>query len=378
MWINLRAGLCAATFVAFLPATFSSSSNSARVKIIPKLATDSVKVDADDPAIWINPTNPALSAIIGTDKDSAQGGLYVWNLQGEQLQFVPIERPNNVDVRQGMKLGKRMIDIAVTQECRKRTLRVFEINPATGALTDITIAGGIPTPELEAPYGLCLYRRTSDGAMFVMTSSREGESAKHLHQYQLFDDGQGKVHGQYVRAFGRNSILDKVEGLVADDELGYVYAGDEEAAVRKYHADPASGNDTQLAEFALGDGIEGDREGLAIYRCTEKTGYLLLSSQKGKSYSSIKVYRREGEPGNPHEHKLLTTLDTIGSEETDGLEVTHHGVHEKFPHGLIVKHDSPGRQFKLYSWQDFMLGMPQICASPKPNTVHVGKKAYVR
>lgn len=365
MWTSLRTTLGAAAITALMPAIVFNSSNTKSVKLFPKSATDSVKVDADDPAIWVHPTNPALAVIIGTDKDSAAGGLYVWNLNGEQLQFVPIERPNNVDVRHGMKLGGRTVDIAVTQECRKRTLRVFAIDSTNGTLTDLTIASGISTAELEAPYGLCLYRRARDGAMFVITSSREGESAKGLHQYQLLDDGKGKVRGQYVRQFGRQTIADKVEGLVADDELGFVYAADEEAAVRKYHADPAQENDKELAHFALDDGIQGDREGLAIYRCDEKTGYLLLSSQKGTKYSALKVYRREGEPGNPHEHKLLTTVDTIGSHETDGLEVTHHGVHERFPHGIIVKHDSPGRNFKIYSWQDFRLGMPQICASSK-------------
>lgn len=364
MWPNLSATLLVAALLALLPNASSLSTNSKNVKIFPKLATDSVRVDADDPAIWVNAANPALSVIIGTDKDSAHGGLYVWNLQGEQLQFVPIERPNNVDVRHGMKLGARTIDIAVTQECRKQTLRVFEINTVDGKLIDITTREGIATPELEAPYGLCLYRRPSDGAMFVIASSRAGESARHLHQYQLFEDEHGKIRGKYVRAFGRNSIADKVEGLVADDEFGYVYAADEEAAVRKYHADPANDNANELAAFALEDGIFGDREGLAIYRCDAKSGYLLLSSQKGKRYSSIKVYRREGEPGNPHEHKLLTTLDTVGSNETDGLEVTHHGVHEQFPHGMIVKHDSPGRHFKIYSWKDIMLGLPIICAAP--------------
>lgn len=363
MWTNLSATLSLAAFLALLPNIPAASNNSKTVKIFPKLATDSVRVDADDPAIWINATDPARSVIIGTDKDSAHGGLYVWNLKGEQLQFVPIERPNNVDVRHGMKLGKRTIDIAVTQECRKRTLRVFEINASDGTLIDITTSAGIATPELEAPYGLCLYRRPKDGALFVIASSREGESARHLFQYQLFEDQKGKVRGKHVRTFGRESIADKVEGLVADDELGYVYAADEEAAVRKYYADPARKNDEQLAAFALEDGIAGDREGLAIYRCGEKNGYLLLSSQKGTRYSSLKVYRREGEPDDPHAHKLLTTLDTVGSHETDGLEVTHHGVHEQFPHGMIVKHDSPGRQFKIYSWKDFMLGMPQVCAA---------------
>jgi len=348
-----------------LTALVLSLESSTFIKIFPKVATGAVKADADDPAIWIHPTDPALSVIIGTDKDSAEGGLYVWNLQGRQLQFIPIARPNNVDVRHSMQLGTRTVDIAVTQECRNRRLRVFEINPQNGLLTDITTSAGIATPELEAPYGLCLYRRKHDGAMFVIASSRAGKSATSLHQYQLSDDGQGKVQGKYVRAFGHNTIEDKVEGLVADDELGYVYAADEEAAVRKYHADPAGGNDQALAVFASDDGIKGDREGLALYRCDEQTGYLLLSSQKGKKYSSLKVYRREGEVGDPHEHKLLMTLDTIGSNETDGLEVTHHGIQGQFPHGFIVKHDSPGRRFQLYSWQDLMLSVPQICSSQK-------------
>src|SRR5690349_1849047 len=32
---------------------------------------------ADDPAIWVNPKDPAKSAVIGTDK---KGGLYVYDL----------------------------------------------------------------------------------------------------------------------------------------------------------------------------------------------------------------------------------------------------------------------------------------------------------
>lgn len=365
MPIRVKLFLCILVLAAYPLGAFANSPNSARVKIFPRLATAPVKVDADDPAIWIHPTNPALSVIIGTDKDSAHGGLYVWDLQGKQLQFVPIERPNNVDVRQGVKIGNHTLDLAVTQECRKQTLRVFAVNQEDGTLADITTAAGIATPELEAPYGLALYHRHSDGAVFVISSSREGESAKHLHQYQLFDDGHGRIAGRYVRAFGHYSIKDKVEGLLVDDELGYVYAADEEAAVRKYHVDPEHSNAAALAVFALDDGIKGDREGLALYRCDERSGYILLSSQKGKDYSSIKIYRREGEPGNPHVHKLLATLDTIGSEDTDGLEVTPQGVDERFPHGMIVKHDSPGRQFKMYSWQDFMLSLPEICAGSK-------------
>jgi hypothetical protein len=42
--------------------------------------------DADDPAIWVNPHDPAKSTIIGTDK---LGGLAVYNLAGNQIQYLP-------------------------------------------------------------------------------------------------------------------------------------------------------------------------------------------------------------------------------------------------------------------------------------------------
>src|SRR5210317_39521 len=51
---------------------------------------------ADDPAIWIHPTDPGLSTIIGTDK---RGGLAVYALDGTELQYIPAGRLNNVDLR---------------------------------------------------------------------------------------------------------------------------------------------------------------------------------------------------------------------------------------------------------------------------------------
>src|SRR5262249_44232403 len=57
---------------------------------------------ADDPAIWINPNDPAKSTIIGTDK---MGGLAVYDLSGKQIQYLPDGRMDNVDLRDGFKLG---------------------------------------------------------------------------------------------------------------------------------------------------------------------------------------------------------------------------------------------------------------------------------
>jgi hypothetical protein len=45
----------------------------------PVVSTSPTGGNADDPAIWIHPTDPARSVVIGTDKDA---GVYVWNMDG--------------------------------------------------------------------------------------------------------------------------------------------------------------------------------------------------------------------------------------------------------------------------------------------------------
>ena len=53
---------------------------------------------ADDPAIWVNPRDPAQSLIIGANKKL---GLEVYDLAGRRIQTLPDGRMNNVDLRDG-------------------------------------------------------------------------------------------------------------------------------------------------------------------------------------------------------------------------------------------------------------------------------------
>src|SRR3546814_16085121 len=57
---------------------------------------------ADDPAIWANPGDPAASLVIATDK---KAGLYVYDMRGEVVQFLPDGQMNNVDLREGFALS---------------------------------------------------------------------------------------------------------------------------------------------------------------------------------------------------------------------------------------------------------------------------------
>ncbi|MGH7600266.1 MAG: phytase, partial [bacterium] len=127
--------------------------------------------------------------------------------------------------------------------------------------------------------------------------------------------------------------------------------------VHKFYADPARG-DKRLALFATKDGISGEREGMAIYKCNENTGYLLLSSQGD---TTVKVYPREGDPGDPHQHNLLMTIKTNGAVETDGLDVTSVSTSADFPHGFLISHNSSGKNFRLYAWEDIAQTNLKIC-----------------
>jgi 3-phytase len=314
------------------------------IVVSPKMSTSAVLSDADDPAVWVHPSDPEKSLIIGTDKGNfPNGGLFVWNLDGVLLQRLNIDHPNNVDVRYGMRLQAGLIDIAVASMSDGGEIRVFKIDPDARMLSDITTANGIPA--VSVPYGICLYKRPADGAVFAVVSDNTSNNNK-LWQLLLEDDGAGKVRGTKVREVG--NFTGRVEGLVADDDHGYLYAAEENLGIHKFYADPARG-DTRLALFATGDGISGEREGMAIYKCNDGAGYLLVSNQGD---TTVKVYPREGAPGNPHQHSLITTIKTNGAIETDGLEVTSARTSANLLHGFLISHNSPGKNFRLYAWED--------------------------
>lgn len=68
--VHLTAGLAILVAPTAVPAIAQSSEVSAKVE------TQSVPIDgdaADDPAIWVHPTDPSLSTVIGTDKEGGLG-----------------------------------------------------------------------------------------------------------------------------------------------------------------------------------------------------------------------------------------------------------------------------------------------------------------
>jgi 3-phytase len=314
----------------------------------PVVVTDTVPVDADDPAIWIHPTDPARSLVLGTDKGDSNGGVYAFTLDGRidrARSVTPLARMNNVDVAQDVAIGPGRMDIAVATERNRQRLRVFrlpEMRPIDG--------GGIEVFDGDtsrAPMGVALYRRPSDGVVFAIVGGKGGPTdGTYLWQYRLEAGRDGAVRGVRVRAFGAYSGRKEIEAIAVDDELGYVYYSDEGVGVRKYHADPDSGV-AELALFATAH-VVGDHEGIAIFGRDDSTGYILLSDQQA---GRVHVFPREGMGSDrPQEHPLLAVIP-VRAAETDGLEVTNRALGERFPSGLLVMMSNRGA-FHFYDWRD--------------------------
>lgn len=314
---------------------------------VPAFVTDSVSHDTDDPAIWINPHDPAKSLIIGTDKD-AEGALYVFDLYGKAIDSLVvrgIQRPNNVDVGYGLDLGGRTVDFAVTGERMTSRLRFFSLPD----MKEIN-AGGIEVyqgelgPDFRDLMGVALFQDKESGKNFVIVGRKNGPTdGTYLWQYEILGQ-DGGISLNLVRKFGAYSGKKEIEAIAVDAELGYVYYSDEGVGVRKYFADPAKGNE-ELAFFAT-EGFSDDHEGISIYKVDDGTGYILVSDQGAGLFH---VFPREGAVSNPHEHNLITKI-AIGTISSDGSETTSMALGSEFPHGLFVAM-SDDKTFRIYRWE---------------------------
>jgi len=303
--------------------------------------------DADDPAIYVHPTDAAKSLVIGTLKD---GGLSVYDLNGKVTQTISPGEPgevryNNVDLVYGFKLGNQSVDLAIASDRENDTLAIFKIDPTTRQLTNVTdnnITGsifGVDDGEQTA-YGLTTYTSPVSGKSYVFVSQREGNQVAQL---ELVNDG-GKISTKLVRSLtvpipGGGNLEDaQVEGMVADRELGYLYVGQEKGGIFKFSAEPSGGNTGNLIEAVKPDGsnLAADVEGLTIYYAADGKGYLLASSQGDSTYA---VFTRAGNNDYLGNFAIGAAGGVDSVEESDGADVINVPLGSQFPSGLLVVQD---------------------------------------
>lgn len=327
---------------------FSNDGKPVQLGLTPVRSTEALPNDSDDPAIWVHPTDGTKSLILGTDKHEATGGLFVFDLQGKIVQKItPLDRPNNVDVIQGVKLGDKTMDLAVVTERVQEQLKFYSIDE-NGSLSDITGKTKI-LPEAQGdeklPMGAAFWK-LPDESVQVFVSPKTGPKLGYIAQYKLSLSSEGKVDITLVRRLGSFSGPDKegsgeIEALVVDQGAGQLYFSDELAAIKRMPADPA--NKAGEYSFARGE-YKGDREGLAVVKF-DKTKWL-LSSDQIEGGTRLFVWDIGGRL--PRKAAIIPTP----CDSTDGLDATTTPLGPDFPEGMLVMMNSKDKNFMLFDLRE--------------------------
>jgi 3-phytase len=438
---NKKTALSRAAAILTLVTTFFTPSGSVfgnkvlPVSVQPQLETPANfdddaggNADADDPAIWVHPYSTAKSLVVGTLKDA---GLAVYNLQGVQLQSIaappaptPNDRPgrfNNVDLVYGFVLNGKKVDLAVVSDRGSDKLRIYSINPQAAssdqpALTDVTDANApfifsnsqTQVNEQATAYGLALYKDRYSGRSFAFVSQRNRTA---IAVVELLPTEQGQITyrqlqqinlpSQFKLPNGRTwtpcvdpGELPQVEGMVVDQELGILYAGQEDVGIWKIRLPLGYTTPTLLdrvREFGVpytydsveeeckidfsndpgygGKRLSADVEGLTIYYANDK-GYLLASSQGDNTFA---VYERQGKNLFVGSFALVDKTTVDGVQESDGAAVINVPLGREFPFGLFVTQDGDNTpevldnqgeprantNFKFTSWESIAKAFSQ-------------------
>jgi len=312
--------------------------------IDPTLTLDAAGiVDQDDMCIWINQNDKSLSTIITSDKSANK--LFVYDLSGNILQTIDVPgKPGNIDIRYNFVLSGVLTDIVGYNDRSNGTVVFYKGDHTTRQISFVSnfSDGGMTGNN----YGFCLYHSLISDKYYAVASSNSTQ----MKQWELIDNGNGTIGGVLKRTWN-NGSGDITEGLVADDELGYLYAANEGEGIYKYSAEPIDPN--PIGELVAPTGVNGltaDVEGITIYYTSGGNGYLLASSQ---GCDNFKVYERQAP------HNFIKTVQVTGVGNTDGIDVTNVSLGPSFPLGLFLTHDGTGSPYVVRGskWEDLGLAI---------------------
>jgi 3-phytase len=340
--VGIAALIVAATlvFASLRHGPAKARSEARMLEVVAAVETEPVSTggdSADDATLWVNPIDPALSLVIGTNK---KRGLAVYELSGKEIQFLADGQLNNVDHRDDFPLDRQKVALVTASNRSNNSIAIYRINAETRRLEEVA-ADQVKTVEA---YGSCMYRSSKTGKFYYIVTSKIGL----VEQYELFDTGKG-VSAKRVRQI---KVGGQLEGCVADDELGYLYVGEEDVGIWKYHAEPDANTERiEVDRVRPGGSLVADVEGLTIAYGSGGKGYLIASSQGNNTYA---IYRREGDNTYVKSFRIVAgNIDQV--TETDGIHVTTANLGPQFPKGVFIAQDGAddkGKQnFKLVPWQ---------------------------
>ncbi len=295
----------------------------------------------DDPAIWVNQTNPARSLVIGNNK---KGALEVYDLDGDLRQKIttPTGFWGNVDVRG---------DYVTVAKSGVLVYRVVDPTGPAPLRPARESSGNAPT----AGEGLCLYDPGATGVQDGLYVINIHRSTFRVRVHPLTDtDNDGQLTlAKHTRQFYLGS---EGEGCVVDDVTGYLYISEEDLGIWRYNL-PVSGDLNTSVSGApprtqvdtLGQNLASDVEGLTL-----TDGYLIASSQNvAEPWRSWFAVYDTAQAGTPHvkNFRVADGEQSDDCDQTDGVAAYAGNLGPRYPAGIFVCQDGTNQSPKEF--QDF-------------------------
>jgi 3-phytase len=286
---------------------------------------------ADDPAIWVHPTDPARSLILGTNKDV---GVYVYGLDGSEKQRLPVGLSNNVDLRG---------NLAVASNDGVNALSWFRIDPATATVSH---SGDTKLSTIE-PYGVCM--GYAQRTLHVVATYKTGL----VEIWRVRDAGAGVPEIADLRTIQLGSQL---EGCVVDDDAGRMFVGEENVGLWVVNLETEDMAPKSIDKVGSGTGLVADVEGVSLYAGAAGEGYIVVSAQTRDRFV---IYDRKP----PHALAGVITVAASadgavdGVSHTDGLDVSSAPL-PGLPAGMLVVQDDANpiaesdQNFKIIDWRE--------------------------
>jgi len=300
---------------------------------------------ADDPAIWVNPTDPSKSLVYGANK---KGGLAVYDLKGGEVAYYPLGNINNVDIIYDFPLGDSLVTVLGCSNRSSQSIDLLTID-SFGLLQNIASPNiHIDTSLIDDIYGFCFAKDLENEKVYCIINGKNGL----LQQFEMTTGSQG-IETHLKRSIQFDS---QTEGMVADNKYGTLYVGEETKGIWKLEISPSSNTEKTLLlnSDQENPNIVYDIEGISIYEQGDK-GFIIASSQGNFSYA---VFDRQANNRYLGSFKIIDSSNIDGVQETDGLAIVSDSLGVDFPHGIIVFQDgfnfekgSPRAQnFKYVNW----------------------------
>ena len=286
---------------------------------------------ADDPAIWVTDSEDQPSLILGTNKDE---GLHVYNLAGEEIQFLDVGAINNIDLR-----GR----YGVASNDERNTLSWFVVTRTPEA--PLLHIGDTAVETIE-PYGVCLGR--DDNGLVAAVSYKTG-------QVEFWRADQRKDADIAAKLERSITLPSQLEGCAFDESQGLIFIGEEAFGLWAFAYADASAEPYIVDRIEDANGLVADVEGVSVYWAPDG-GFLIASAQEADRFV---VYDRLP----PHAPRGIFSvvkssdgaIDAVS--HTDGLDVVSAAL-PGYPGGLLVVQDDGNPQsgvdqnFKLVDWSD--------------------------